>query len=251
MSQIRHRNEAFPLVIKNLVIINILVWVAQITLSTRFQLTDMLTVHPILPGKLEQLLTQSGEINEIGRFNPYQLITYMFAHSALDPRGGIVFSHIFFNMFAIWMFGRVLENVWGSKRFLFFYLASGVGAALIHLIVQYFRAEQLLQAALANDQAGIARYAGALAPMLGASGALMGVMAAFAYLFPNTELMIIPIPFPIKAKWLVIGYIVLDLFGGFGNFEGDNVAHFTHLGGALVGFIIVYIWNKTNRKTLY
>ncbi|MBL7763047.1 MAG: rhomboid family intramembrane serine protease, partial [Chitinophagaceae bacterium] len=93
--------------------------------------------------------------------------------------------------------------------------------------------------------------AGFLASAVGASGAVMGVMVGFAYLFPNTEFMIIPIPIPVKAKWLVLAYIVLDLFGGFGNFSGDNVAHFAHLGGALVGFIIVFIWNKTNRKSLY
>ena len=86
---------------------------------------------------------------------------------------------------------------------------------------------------------------------VGASGAIMGVFVAFAYLFPNTELMIIPFPFPIKAKWLAIVYIALDLFGGFGQVTGDQIAHFAHLGGALTGFIIVLIWNKTNRRTLY
>lgn len=245
MSSFRsYGNESFPPVIKNLVIVNLLVWVAQITLANRFQLTNWLMVHPIIPDQLAQ-------ITDAGRFNPYQLVTYMFAHAALDQNGGIIFGHIFFNLFAIWMFGRMLENVWGSKRFLFFYIASGVGAGLVHLAVQYFRSEFLLQALLNNDAAGVARYRDSLHPMLGASGALMGIMAAFAYLFPNTELMIIPIPFPIKAKWLVLGYIALDLFGGLGSFQGDNVAHFTHLGGALVGFIIVFIWNKTNRKTLY
>ena len=91
----------------------------------------------------------------------------------------------------------------------------------------------------------------ALAGAIGASGAIMGIMAAFGYLFPNTPLLIIPFPFPIKAKWLVLGYVAYDLFGGLGGIPGDNVAHFAHLGGAITGFIIVFIWNKTNRRTLY
>jgi membrane associated rhomboid family serine protease len=125
----------------------------------------------------------------------------------------------------------VLENVWGPKRFLGFYLACGLGAAITHLVMQ--------------------EMMGGFAPAVGASGAIMGVFVAFAFLFPNTELLLIPIPFPIKAKWLAIGYILLDLFGGFGKVAGDNIAHFAHLGGALTGFLIVLVWNKTNRRTLY
>ena len=129
------------------------------------------------------------------------------------------------------MFGRVLENVWGAKRFLFFYLACGVGASAAHLLMQQFM--------------------GGFVPTVGASGAVMGVMVAFGYLFPNTEMMIVPIPVPVKAKWVVVAYVLLDLFGGFGKIAGDNIAHFAHLGGAITGFIIVLIWNKTNRRTLY
>ena|SRR5436853_312917 len=169
----------------------------------------------------------------------------MFSHSPT-----LIF-HIIFNMFVLWMFGRVLENVWGAKRFLFFYIACGVGAAAVHLAVQYFRAEQLLQALNAGDLAGVKKYQGALATAVGASGAIMGVMAAFAYLFPNTELYIMFIPVPVKAKWAVLGYVLIDLFLGIGDVSGDNVAHFAHLGGAITGFIIVFIWNKTNRRTLY
>jgi membrane associated rhomboid family serine protease len=134
-------------------------------------------------------------------------------------------------MFALWMFGKVLENVWGAKRFLFFYLACGVGAAVAHLAVQYFT--------------------GGYSAAVGASGAVMGILVGFAYLFPNTELFIMFIPFPIKAKWAVIGYVVIDLFFGIGNFSGDNIAHFAHLGGAITGFILVLIWNKTGRKRFY
>jgi membrane associated rhomboid family serine protease len=152
-------------------------------------------------------------------------------------------------MFALWMFGRILENVWGSKRFLFFYLVSGIGAAVFHLTIQYFRADALLSGILANDASQIEKYRGALASAIGASGAIMGLFAAFAYLFPNTELIFLFIPFPIKAKWMVLIMVGLDLFGGFSN--TDDVAHFAHLGGAITGFIIVFIWNKTNRRTLY
>ena len=168
----------------------------------------------------------------------------MFAHSPGS------FFHILFNMFGLWMFGRVLENVWGSKRFLLFYLACGVGSAILHLIIQYIRAEQLLQAVLANDP-GFERLKGALSPALGASGAVMGIFAAFAYLFPNTELYIMFIPVPVKAKWAVLGLAAIDLFGGVANISGDNIAHFAHLGGAITGFILVLIWNKSNRRKFY
>lgn len=252
MSSFRYSgSELFPPVIKNLLIINFLVWIAQLTLQSRIPLTDIISLHPVLPPKLESILTQTGEIADIRRFNPYQLISYMFAHAAYDSHGQIVFAHIFFNMFMLWQFGRTLESVWGAKRFIFFYIASGIGAAILHMLIQYIRCSQLADAVIANDSARIASLSGALGPMLGASGAIMGVMVAFGYLFPNTEFMMIPIPIPIKVKWLVLAYVVIDLFGGVTNYSTDNVAHFAHLGGAIAGFIIVYIWNKSNRRTLY
>jgi membrane associated rhomboid family serine protease len=159
---------------------------------------------------------------ESGLFEPYQIATHMFAHG--------FFFHILFNMFALWMFGRELENRWGPQRFLLFYLVCGIGAAITHLAVQYL---------MGNG-----------APALGASGAVMGVLVAYAYLFPNTTLIIFPIPVPIKAKWAVLGYVAIDLFSGVTG-RGDNVAHFAHLGGALTGFILVLIWNKTGRKRFY
>ncbi|HZH96670.1 MAG TPA: rhomboid family intramembrane serine protease, partial [Flavisolibacter sp.] len=113
---------------------------------------------------------------------------------------------------------------------------------------QYFRCEALLQAAVAN--APVDNLVGAIAPVVGASGAVMGVFAAYGYLFPNTELYIMFLPFPVKAKWAILGYIAIDLFAGVSN-SGDNVAHFAHLGGALTGFILVLIWNKTGRKRFY
>lgn len=212
MSNFRYtRPDSFPPIVKNIIILNILAWIAQLSLDAQYQIT--------LKGALWPINTPL--------FEPYQVFTTMFLHA---PRIDMFF-HILFNMFALFMFGRVLENVWGSKRFLFFYLACGIGASATHLIMQYLM--------------------GTFSFAIGASGAVMGVMVAFGYLFPNTQLMIVPIPVPVKAKWVVLGYVLLDLFGGFGNLQGDNIAHFAHLGGALTGFLIVFIWNKTNRKTLY
>lgn len=224
MSNFRFTRPAgFPPIIKNLIIINVLVWIAQLIYDKQ---EGVLTMW--LTGKIALWPISHPE------FSPYQVATHMFAHSSYNWDGqqsSVVFIHILFNMLGLFMFGRILENVWGPKRFLFFYLVCGVGAAAAHLSVQYFT--------------------GGGAPAVGASGAVMGVFAAFAYLFPNTELIIIPIPIPIKAKWAVLAFIALDLFGGISSVPGDNIAHFAHLGGALTGFIIVYYWNRTNRRTLY
>jgi membrane associated rhomboid family serine protease len=243
MNDFKYRPSNFPPVVKNLIIINVLVWVAQLTLESQFQLTEKLSLYPVIPNQLRVLLAK--DLAGYPEFQPYQIATHMFSHSP-----NMIF-HIVFNMLALWMFGRILENVWGPKRFLLFYFACGIGAAACHLLIQYIRSEYLLQAVLANNQAAVAEYVGALAPALGASGAIMGIFAAFAYLFPNTPLYIMFIPFPIKAKWAVIGLAAFDLFGGIANFSSDNVAHFAHLGGAITGFIIVLIWNKTNRRRFY
>lgn len=190
---------------------------------------------------VQQFLTATN-INEWGPlygyksefFKPYQLITHMFMH------GGI--AHILFNMFGLWMFGSVLEKVWGSKKFLIFYLICGIVAGIAEMFVLkdvlVFKPE-LGQNVLYLGQA------------VGASGAIMGIMAAFAYLFPNTPLYVMFIPVPVKAKYVIPGFILIDLFGGLYNVPGDNIAHFAHLGGAAMGFILVLIWNKTNRKTFY
>ncbi len=212
MSNVRFtRPDRFPPIIKNLIILNVLAWIAQLSLDSQYQITVKGALWPV----------------STPMFEPYQIFTSMFLHAPSFE----MFFHILFNMFALFMFGRVLENVWAPKKFLFYYLACGVGASAAHLLMQ-----QLM---------------GGFVPAVGASGAVMGIMVAFGYLFPNTELMIIPIPIPVKAKWVVIGYVLLDLFGGFGKIAGDNIAHFAHLGGALTGFIIVLIWNKSNRRTLY
>lgn len=224
MSNVRFRPvSGFPPIVKNLIIINLLVWVAQLFYDksggiANMELTSKIALYPV------------SDPN----FKPYQIVTHMFAHASYEGTrysSHIVIFHILFNMFGLFMFGRILENIWGPKRFLFFYLACGIGAAGTHLLVEYIT--------------------GGGGATVGASGAVMGVFVAFGYLFPNTELMIIPIPIPIKAKWLVLIYILIDLFGGFGNISGDNVAHFAHLGGALTGFLILLYWNKKNRRTLY
>jgi membrane associated rhomboid family serine protease len=227
------RHDNFPPIIKNIIIINILVFFAQMMFDKQFDLTAKLGLWPI----------------ESDNFKPSQVFAHMFTHS---PR--IIF-HILFNMLTLWMFGRILENVWGQKRFLFFYLACGIGAALAHMTVAYFQFKELAeeinrleligQLDLANRLRDVPVYA------VGASGAVMGVMVAFAFLFPNTPLYIMFLPIAIKAKWAILGFVAIDLFGGVNPIPGDNVAHFAHLGGAITGFIIVFIWNKPNRKTLY
>lgn len=238
------RPDNFPPIVKNLILINVAVYVAQLTL-TQYHITEKLMLYPLLPHGLPAALEQAGITDNVNLFEPYQIATHMFAHSP------ITFFHIIFNMVTLWMFGRILENVWGPKRFLTFYLACGIGAALLHLGIQYIRADQLLQALAQHNALAASKLLGSLSPALGASGAIMGVMAAFAYLFPNTELYIMFIPFPIKAKWAVIGMAAIDLFGGVASINGDNIAHFAHLGGAITGLILVLIWNKTNKKTFY
>lgn len=242
MSDFRnYRPSNFPPIVKNLIIINVLVWVAQ-QIFQQYHLTEKISLYPILPQQLKAILTRSPGFENYYGFQPYQIATHMFAH-------GPVF-HILFNMLVLWMFGKILENLWGGKRFLLFYLVCGVGAAALHLLIQYFRSEELLKVFLANPASPrIESLKGALEPALGASGAIMGVVVAFAYLFPNTELYFMFIPIPIKAKWAILIYVIYDLV--FGIAGGDNIAHFAHLGGAITGFILVLIWNKTNRKTFY
>jgi membrane associated rhomboid family serine protease len=216
-----------PPVTLNLIIMNVVVFLAQMTLDPKFNLTGKLMLYPIMTPE----------------FKPYQIVTHMFAH------GG--FLHILFNMFGLWMFGRILETFWGGKRFLFFYLVCGLGAAVCHIAVQYLRYRQIVDLANSGEIERAQALYQTLGPALGASGAIMGIFVAFGYLFPNTELLVMFIPIPVKAKWVVLVLVGMDLFGGVGNFEGDNIAHWAHLGGALVGFLLVYYWNRSNRKRFY
>ena len=246
MAQVKFtRPDRFPPIVKNLIIINVLVFVTQLVLDRQYDITNTLVMRNIIPTNLKDLLIAQGAYEQDLVFKPYQLATHMFAHAP-----GMLF-HIVFNMFTLWMFGRVLENVWGGKRFLFFYFACGIGAAALHLAMQYYRCTEIYETVAGGGQLSMDNLVTIYAGALGASGAVMGVMAGFAYLFPNTELFFMFIPIPIKAKWAIIGLMALDLFGGVARISGDNVAHFAHLGGALTGLIIVMIWNKTNRRTLY
>ena len=176
-------------------------------------------------------------------FRPYQLVTHMFMHGGL--------FHLLFNMLALWMFGTMIERIWGPKRFLIFYLVCGLGAALAQMGSYTYDYWQIDHSILSADLYDQYQTALRLNCTVGASGAIMGVLAAFGYLFPNTKLFIMPIPFPVKAKWAIIGIIALDVFGGISRTPNDNIAHFAHVGGALIGFLIVLYWNKTNKQTFY
>jgi membrane associated rhomboid family serine protease len=198
-------------VVLNLIIINTLVYLAQLLLDSSLDLTSKLALFSY----------------DTGLFKPYQLITNMFAHQARDLAGNIVIFHLLFNMLALWMIGSALERVWGPKRFLIFYLVCGLAAG----VAQMF---------LVSNSVSI-----------GASGAIMGLLAAFAYLFPNTEFIFFPVPFPIKAKYFVFIVAALDLLAGLHPGKLDDIGHYAHLGGLVMGFILVLIWNKTNKKTFY
>ena len=154
MSNVRFtRPSNFPPIVKNLIIINVLVYLAQIMFDQQYQLTDKLTLQPIISDQLKDALRHNAPSVGIPHFSPYQIFTHMFTHAPLPPFSNIF--HILLNMFVLWMFGRVLESVWGSKRFLTFYLICGIGAAAFHLLVQYFRSESLLLPIVLNfDQIG-------------------------------------------------------------------------------------------------
>lgn len=190
------------------------------------------------------------------RFEPFQIITYMFMH------GGLM--HIFFNMFALWMFGTSIERAIGSKRFLIYYFVTGIGALVLHEAVMHYEFLQLT-ADMTPSQIEYVKENGRQIlesgqnftdsaqaslnylfniPTVGASGAVFGILLAFGMLFPNVELIMIFLPIPIKAKYFVIFYGVAELFSAVANRPGDNVAHFAHLGGMLFGFILLRYWRK-------
>ncbi|MDR0422340.1 MAG: rhomboid family intramembrane serine protease [Proteiniphilum sp.] len=209
-----------PPVTKNIIIVNGIIWLTQFVLLGRanIDLSQLFGLHFIAS---EQ-------------FRIYQTVTYMFLH---DPHS---ISHVFFNMFAVFMFGRTLEQIWGAKRFLSYYLVTGVGAGLIQMLVVFLRMQVFVAP---QDMFSLVNSI-----TIGASGAVFGILLAFGMLFPNSKLFIIPFPFPIKAKWFVIGYGLLELFFGVVNRTGDNVAHFAHLGGMLFGIFMILYWEKKDRK---
>ena len=217
--------RVLPPVVKNLLIINVLLYLATFTMNRfHIDLTDYLGLHFFMASD----------------FKPYQLITYMFMHGN--------FEHLFFNMFALWMFGNTLENIWGSKRFLLFYMLCGIGAGLCQEVVQYIQyATSLAQydnVSFGNGQLiSMADYLNLL-NTVGASGAIYGLLLAFGMMFPNSMIYLYFFV-PIKAKWFVIGYAVIELVSGF--IGGGNVAHFAHLGGMLFGLILILVWKKKGR----
>lgn len=213
-----------PTMTKNLLIVNVLAFIATYVLErSGIDLTSMFGLHFFLASD----------------FRFYQFITYMFLH------GG--FTHILFNMFALWMFGSVIERVWGPKKFLFYYIVCGVGAGIIQEVVQY--ADYSIQGMAAYqyvNAGGVQMTTDAyinLWTTIGASGAVYGILLAFGMIFPNERLFIIPFPFPIKAKWLIAGYIAIELFSAMSG-PGDGVAHMAHLGGMLFGFLLIRYWRN-------
>jgi membrane associated rhomboid family serine protease len=217
-----------PPVVKNLLIINIIFFIATAIFESKgISLIQMLGVYYFNSPK----------------FSVWQVITYMFMH------GG--FAHILFNMFALFTFGSTVENVMGSKRFLNFYLITGLGALALQMVVQAIEVYGLTGGITidpltysSGDPHAIKTLSEIyFTPMVGASGAIFGLLIAFVMLFPNAELFIMFIPVPVKAKYIVPIYILLELFLGVAQFAGDSIAHFAHLGGALFGFILVKLWN--------
>lgn len=277
------RWSMMPPVVKNLLIINGLMFLATWTFeaSLGIDLRDLLGLHYFGSEK----------------FSPFQVVSYMFMHGDL--------GHIFFNMFAVWMFGSAIENVWGSKRFLIYYLLTGFGAAFLHYLTIYIDMAPVIaqMESIINDPSGSAIISFAeshswgsyinqyyypeiydktvnfynstlqalkynpddasalrdasfffqdylqhfmnLPNVVGASGSLFGILLAFGMMFPNVRLFMIFLPIPIKAKYFVIGYGVMELVSAFQNNPGDNVAHFAHLGGMIFGFLIIKFWERS------
>ena len=221
-----------PTITKNLLIINLIAFLATLVFQMRgIDLADIGGLHFFMAS----------------HFHFYQLITYQFLH------GG--FTHILFNMFGLWMFGSVIENVWGPKKFLFYYITCGIGAGLMQELAQFGSfymtvTEQVPDASLGMVFQFGEQYATALNSWttIGASGAVYAVILAFGMTFPNERLFIIPFPFPIKAKWFVLGYVAIEFFSALGS-SGDGVAHTAHLGGMLFGYLMIRYWNKHPNAT--
>lgn len=267
-----------PPVVKNLLIINGLCFLANVVMEYRFNISLNSICGLYYPASPS--------------FKPFQLVTHVFMHGS--------FMHLFFNMFSLWMFGSVLENYWGPKRFFLYYFITAFGAAFLYSAVNAVQIYQMKESISAyamspnvNDfvlfiqahkdlvsadfydklnafysewaqqpgdqllsQQSVQAleafvYAKMAVPVVGASGAVFGLLLAFGMLFPNTELIMIFFPIPIKAKYFVMIYGALELYQGIANNPGDNVAHFAHLGGMLFGFFLIKYWNKKNRNTFY
>ena len=219
--------QNIPTVTRSLLIANVVVFLATMLLSyVGLDLNRVLGLHFILAPN----------------FQAYQLLTYMFAH------GG--WSHIFFNMFALWMFGGIVERTWGPRKFLFYYMVCGIGAGLFQELAQLGEFYYIASNNLANfNISQTMLVAEANAPMLnswttvGASGAIYGILLAFGMLYPEERMFIFPLPVPIKAKWFVVGYAAIELFMAFST-ANDGVAHIAHLGGMVFGFFLIRYWRR-------
>lgn len=223
-------NNYIPPVVKNLLIINVLFFAAKYFLGNQIPMNALFAVFYF----------------DSPNFNFWQPITYMFMHGD--------FMHILFNMFALYSFGSILESQWGTKRFINFYLITGLGALGLQWCVQAFEVYQIVGSITVPDSFTTTSMADYQAlrniyavPMVGASGAIFGLLIAFGMKYPDEELFIMFIPVPVKAKYIMPVYVLISLFLGMANIEGDSVAHFAHLGGALIGFIIVKMWEKKDR----
>ena len=216
-----------PPITKNLLIINVLCWMGTMALyKYGIDLHKLCGLHFFLAPD----------------FHIWQLVTYQFLHEG--------FTHLFLNMFAVWMFGRIMEMQWGSNRFLMFYLICGIGAGLTQELFQFVQYEITLSGidpVTPEVVHALRVYMNAILTV-GASGAVYGILLGYGMTFPENQLFIIPIPFPIKAKWLVVGYVVIELVLGLKNSAADNVAHFAHLGGMLAGFLMILYWKHKERK---
>ncbi len=216
-----------PTVTKNLLILNVLAYLVGMLFGNRAGgLNDLFGLHFFLAPD----------------FGVYQLVTYMFMHASL--------SHLFFNMFALWMFGCIVERTWGARKFLVYYMACGIGAGLLQEMAQFvqfymlaaenihgFSVSQIMTVAKASA-AGINLWT-----TVGASGAIYGILLAFGMLYPEERMFIFPLPVPIKAKFFVVGYAAIELFMAF-SISGDDVAHLAHLGGMLFGFLLIRYWRR-------
>jgi len=221
--------------VKNIIIINVLIYLACF----------------VVPG-LNDALT--GYYFASPNFRPWQIVTHMFMHSQYD------FTHIFFNMYALYLFGTALENYWGTKRFVIYYMTCGVGAFFLHMGVSYFEIQKMIQVLSDREiyqvmvtglEEGksykvqmVELYSAINTGVVGASGAVFGVLLGFGMLFPNTELMLLFPPIPLKAKYFVMIYGAIEFFLAMRQTTGDNVAHYAHLGGMLFGYLLLKYWQK-------
>ncbi|MEY3834851.1 MAG: hypothetical protein RI989_279 [Bacteroidota bacterium] len=221
--------------VKNIIIINVLIFIACF----------------VVPGLADNL---TGYYFASPNFRPWQIVTHMFMHSMSD------FTHIFFNMYALYLFGTALENYWGTKKFIFYYMTCGIGAFFLHMGVSYFEIQKMMQTLSDKEiyqvmitglEEGrsykvqmVELYSAINTGVVGASGAVFGVLLGFGMLFPNTELMLLFPPIPLKAKYFVMIYGAIEFYLAMRQTAGDNVAHYAHLGGMIFGYLLLKYWQK-------